>query len=414
MPRPRKRAAGLVVGAGILFFLGTNVQAGWLFVIAACLLGAVAAGLALPGRMLRGLDLDRSAPAEVHQGDDVLVDLGVTNRSRGMRLGLVVDDGFVEPASVSVPALRPGERAEVTTARRARRRGPQAAATVSVRSSAPFGMAERRRVLTPSGEETLVLPAVVPLGPLPFVRPAATSDHAIHAAPRRGQGPEYLGIREYRPGDSMRHVHWPSTARTGSVMVREFEQEQTRRLAIVLDAGWDAEPGADGGPTPLDRACAAAASIALAALAESHGARLVLPGEGSAEVLARADGGELLRRLALVTATGGTPFAERLTGVTEEMRGVETAALVFLARGGLDPAALETAVGALAERLAHVVALPVEVAPEEAKRARLGPLDWTDLEERLRRAGAEVYPWRAGDELGAVLSPDLAAAEVGA
>ena len=46
--RPSKRALGLLLGAGILFLIGTNVQAGWLYVLAALLLGALAAGLVLP------------------------------------------------------------------------------------------------------------------------------------------------------------------------------------------------------------------------------------------------------------------------------------------------------------------------------------------------------------------------------
>ena len=69
--RLRKRAAGLALGAGVLFLLGTNVQAGWLFVLCALLLGTLVAGLVLPGRMLRGIEIERRAPAEVAQGDEV-------------------------------------------------------------------------------------------------------------------------------------------------------------------------------------------------------------------------------------------------------------------------------------------------------------------------------------------------------
>jgi uncharacterized protein (DUF58 family) len=402
VPRPRKRAVGLVFGAGLLFFLGTNVQAGWLFVIAACLLGAVAAGVVLPALMVRGIDLDRQAPAEVHQLDEVLVDIGVLNRSRGMRLGLVIADGFLEPTRLSVPALRPGERVEVTTSRVARRRGPQSAATVTVRSSAPFGIAEHRRARRVAGAETLVLPAVVQLGPLAFVEPTATTDHAIHSAPRRGHGPEYLGIREYRPGDSMRHVHWPSTARTGTVMVREFEEEQTRRLAIVVDASWDVRTD---GWTPLDRVCAAAASVASAALAQGHGARLVLPDGAGVDVLARADGSELLRRLAHVVPDPVQEFAELVGELGPALRGVETAVLVFPARRGRDAAALEAAIASVMDRVPHLVTIPVEVTEAEAAREVLAAGSWTELEEGLRRAGADVYPWRSGDDLAALLSP---------
>lgn len=402
VPRPRKRAVGLVFGAGLLFFLGTNVQAGWLFVMAACLLGTVVVGVFLPGLMLRRIDLDRRAPAEVHQLDEVLVDVGVVNRSRGMRLGIVVADAFLEPTRLAAPALRPKERVEVTTIRVARRRGPQATATVTIRSSAPFGIAEHRRAVRVGGDETLVLPVVVPLGPLAFVRPAATADHAIHSAPRRGHGPEYLGIREYRPGDSMRHVHWPSTARTGTVMVREFEEEQTRRLAIVVDAAWDARCE---GWTPLDRVCAAAASVASAALAQGHGARLVLPDGAGIDVLARADGSDLLRRLAHVAPDPVLGFSGLVGELGPELRGVETAVLVFPARRGCDPVTLTAAVADLVDRVPHVVTIPVEVTEAEAPSEILPPGSWTDLEEDLRRAGADVYPWRSGDDLAALLSP---------
>jgi uncharacterized protein (DUF58 family) len=404
VPRPRKRAAGLILGAGLLFFLGTNVQAGWLFVMAACLLGAVVTGVILPAGMLHKVDLDRRAPSEVHQLDEVLVDVGVANRSRGMRLGIVVADAFLEPTRLEIPALRPRERVEVTTVRVARRRGPQATATVTVRSSAPFGIAEHRRRKAVGGGETLVLPAVVPLGPLAFIRPAATADHAIHSAPRRGHGPEYLGIREYRPGDSMRHVHWPSTARTGTVMVREFEEEQTRRLAIVVDASWDARTD---GWTPLDRVCAVAASVASAALAQGHGARLVLPEGAGIDVLARADGSELLRRLAHVVPDPVLSFAELVEQLGPELRGVETTVLVFPARRGRDPVALSGAVASLADRVPHVVAIPVEVTEVEAARETLPSGSWTELEEGLRRDGAEVYPWRSGDDLAVLLSPGV-------
>ena len=401
MPRLRKRAVGMSIGAAVLFFLGTNVQAGWLFVIAALLLGAVAAGLVLPGRMVRRLEVQRHAPAEVHQGEEVLVELGVTNRGRGMRLGLVASDPFLSPVRVAVPSLGPGERAEIATRRRASRRGPQGDASIELRSSAPFGVADRRRRVPDVSEtQTLVLPAVFPIGPLPFVRSAATQAHAIHTLPRRGQGPDYLGIREYRAGDSMRHVHWPSTARTGTVMVREFEEEQTRRLAIVLDASADA--GEDW--TPLDRACAAAASVALAATAQGHGARLVAGGETGPDVLGRADEDELLRYLAHVRPAGPS-FADLLAELGPELRGVETVMLVAPTwRANAADGTLPAAVASLADRIPTVVTILVSTDPEESGRGALDDAAAEELARALRAAGADVVTWGEGQDLAARLA----------
>ena len=256
---------------------------------------------------------------------------------------------------------------------------------------------------------TLVLPTVVPLGPLPFIEPAVTTDRAIHSAPRRGQGPEYLGIREYRSGDSMRHVHWPSTARTGAVMVREFEQEQTRRLALVVDASFD-----DGDAwTPLDRVCCVAASVASATLAQGNGARLVTPADVDdsrvdsdvADVLSRAAEDEILERLALLEPGGGPfPAVVASLGDSPELRGVETAVLIFPTWRENDAEALPPAVARLVERIKRVVAVPIVVRSEGVRPGVLDEASLAGLEQRLRAAGAAVHSWHADQDLATVLS----------
>ncbi len=276
MPRPRRRVAALVLGAALLFTVGTSVQAGWLLVLSSILLGAAIAGLLLPLRMVRGVSVERRAPEEAFQGELVAVELTVRNAGRGMRLGLEVEDPHLARTRMVVPPLGPGDRAVIGTTRRAARRGVQESTAASVRSAAPFGVAQARRPVDAPGR-TVVYPAVVELRRVPLIDLAPTHDSAMHTAPRRGTGPEYLGIREYRTGDSMRHVHWPSTARHGQVMVREFEREHTRRLAIVVDMWADA--GEED--TPLDAACSVAASVAFAALGRGHGVRLVAARDGS-------------------------------------------------------------------------------------------------------------------------------------
>ena len=407
--RLRKRAIGLLLGAGVLFFLGTNVQAGWLFVLAAMLLGVVMAGLVMPIRATRSVVVERRAPAEVHQGDEALVDLTVHGGRRATRRGLLVHDRFFEPVDLWVGAVRPGERVETTTLRVARRRGSHESDPVSVRSSAPFGVAERRRSVAVQSPPTLVLPVVEQLGSLSFVRQASTTEVAMHTAPRRGQGPEFLGIREYRPGDSMRHVHWASTARTGVVMVRELEQEQTRRLVVLADVSRDGEADKHG-LTPLDRVCSAAASIALAAFAQGNGARLVTGDHhGDVHVMAGADERELLERLALAEPTrDGRGFPALIAGAAATLRGVETAVLVFPTWRGNNADHLAPAVESLAERIATVVAMPIVVESGAMKEALVD--ERVDgLEQRLRAVGAEVHVWRPGASLATAL--DMAQAE---
>ena len=192
----------------------------------------------------------------------------------------------------------------------------------------------------------------------------------------------------------MRHVHWPSTARHGSVMVREFEEERTRRLAILVDASRDAGEVW----TPLDRCCSAAASLALAASAEGHGVRLAAGREHGPEVVGRADEAELLRWLALLE-----PAAEPYAGVVEalapDLRGAQTIALVFPGWRDNDAEAMAAAVEAVGVYADRVVCLPVaaegpDALPDGLFEAMVGA---------VRDAGAETYPWRRGVELVSAL-----------
>jgi len=398
--RLRKRAAGLAFGAGILFLLGTNVQAGWLFVLCALLLGTLASGLILPGRMLRGIEIERRAPAEVVQGEEAFVELIVTNRARGLRLGLTLDDRHVAPTSLYLTKVSPGERVELVTVRAARTRGVQEDTVVTLRSAAPFGVAERRRTLTVAGS-TIVLPAVVPLDRLPFLTSASDPSRRARSHPHRGSGPEYLGIREYRPGDSPRHVHWPSTARTGTVMVRELEEEGSQRLAIVVDTLADVGDEA----TPLDACCTAAASIARVAFSDGHSMRMIAARPGrSVDVSDDVDEGSLRRRLAAIVPDG-LPLAELVDMGSEALRDVDVVVLVFPTWRTNGDGALARGIEQLAAH-ASVVAVPVEVDPDDARRiAALTSEEVDALVASLVRSGADVHPWRHGVPLDAALAP---------
>jgi uncharacterized protein (DUF58 family) len=390
--RLHKRAAGLIAGAVILFAVGANVQAGWLYALSGLFLGAVIAGGVLPFAALRGLRADLDGPDEAMQGAEAFVELRLANRARGVRWSVSVTDDHLEQTDVFVSSIRSGERIELSTVRMPKRRGAIRTRDIEVRSAAPFGVAERRRRLAVDAS-TVVLPRVFPLGDLSFVEPVGTTEAAMHVSPRRGQGPEYLGVREYRTGDSMRHVHWGLTARHNQVMVREFEEERTRRLAIVVDTERDA--GTEW--TPLDRVCAIAASIGEAANARGHGVRLVAGmAGGDVNVLARAEEREALRWLAALEPSG-VPLVEVLGRLGhDELRGVATLVVTFPMWATRDVAPV---VSALRESpVMTVVCVPVCLSEGEGRAASLDT-----LVRELRGAGVTALPWRPNDELADAL-----------
>jgi len=399
----RRRAFTLAGGALLLFLVGTSVQAGWLLVLAACLAGPVLAGLVLPRRMVRGIELERRAPAEAFQGDDVRVGLVVHNRSRGPRLALELRDEHLDPTRAFVRALAPGETVIVETRRTAWRRGAHVTSDVVLASAAPFGVAERRRRV-PVPSATVVYPRLVRLDELAFLESAPTPERAIHSAPRLGTGPDYLGIREYRVGDSMRYVHWPSTARLGTLMVREFEREQTRRLVVVIDSVADVPVA--GGATPLDVCCSVAASVAFAAHGGGRGVRLVTAANGEPVSVARGERAETLRWLAELRAGGGLRAAELADRLGDDLLGAATLLLAMPTWRANDPDELGPAVEDLVQRVPRVVAVLVEVDTFDgaARVPHLDPNRVDALEDELRARGALVIRLAAGSDLALALA----------
>ncbi len=67
--------------------------------------------------------------------------------------------------------------------------------------------------------------------------------NAIARISKVGESMEFLGCREFRTGDNPRHIHWASTARTGELIVREFQEEYLARMALIVDTS-ASSPGA--------------------------------------------------------------------------------------------------------------------------------------------------------------------------
>jgi uncharacterized protein (DUF58 family) len=91
---------------------------------------------------------------------------------------------------------------------------------------------------------------------------------------RRGEGMDFHGVREYRSGDALRRVHWPTTARTGKLAVVEFERAYQQDIVIGLDLTNGTEAGT-GRDTTLEYAVKVAATLATRTLRAGGGVTLV-------------------------------------------------------------------------------------------------------------------------------------------
>jgi len=127
-----------------------------------------------------------------------------------------------------------------------------------VRTADPFGLVQLDRHFT-AQTEVMVTPRVVPLHGLRGIGGGGiTGEARPHQVAATGQ--DDVLIREYRQGDDVRRVHWPSTARRGELMVRREEQSWDPSASILIDSrlGSHAGSGVNGS---FEWAVSAAASI---------------------------------------------------------------------------------------------------------------------------------------------------------
>ncbi|HET8958220.1 MAG TPA: DUF58 domain-containing protein [Microcella sp.] len=183
-------------------------------------------------------------PMRVAVGDQAEARLVVQNptgrRSFGTVVDLPVGDRILP---IAVPGVPPGGIVEPTIALPTDRRGRLTVGPVRTVQADPVGIVRREHQWADAAQfivhpETIDVPStstglIRDLEGQP-TRDLTTSDLAFHA------------LREYRPGDDRRHIHWKSSAKTGTFMVRQFEQTRRSTMVLVLsiasvDFGSDAE-----------------------------------------------------------------------------------------------------------------------------------------------------------------------------
>jgi uncharacterized protein (DUF58 family) len=162
---------------------------------------------------------------------------------------------YIDP--VPLKALAANEEIEVRVHGQALRRGVLHLESISVARSDMFGLA-RAFALVPLREKILVLPRRYKVPPLALAGARCYQHGGVALASSVGDSEEFIGLRDYRPGDPLQRIHWKSFARTGKPVIREFQDEYFERHALVLDTFCG-----DGTATPaLEEAVSIAASLA--------------------------------------------------------------------------------------------------------------------------------------------------------
>ena len=298
--RPARRLVGVVVAAAVIYGFAVNSLLVWLYMVAAMLVALIPIGCIGPLLAARPVPLRAGAPrgrgfdaplAE-DQGklfafcDLELTLLGEIDLERVQLGPLVLADGRRVAAHAEMGEHGPVLRATLG------RRGAIDVAGVELSTSWPFGLLEARRLL-PLPVSLLVHPRYQ------VVRPERGGGGGIGGedAQRKGSGEDVVGLREYRPGDSRRQIHWMTTARAGRLMVVERAAPTLAALNLSLRL----DPRADHDAVEL--AVLITASVAASCVQAARPFRLSLP-DGPPEARRWS---ETLARLARTEAAAQPP-----------------------------------------------------------------------------------------------------------
>ncbi len=212
---------------------------------------------------------------------------------------------------------------------------------------------------------------------------------------RRPAGFDFHSVREYERGESLRRVHWPTTARRGQLMVKELEDDLRDAVVVLLDCD---SRGAVGVPpdSSFETAVRAAGSVLKTHASRGRKARLVTTAMKRDVVQMRSLDGDfraILDALAEAEPEASDGLARALgRGQSPAAQAGELVVVTAI----LEPGTVEALLGSAARQRVSVVWIDAPSFAGRPTRAAPGPL-------RLAAAGIPTAVVRSGDDLAAAL-----------
>ena len=163
--------------------------------------------------------------------------INAARRSARLRVREVRPDllgGTQPPRRIRIPAR--GEAHE-TLAVRAVRRGRETAGALVVDSIGPFGLGVRRGTIQLPWEAAVFPPLLTIRLRASVTRALRRREQGIKPIRQLGEGRLFESLREWVPGDDLRHIDWKATAKRRKVITRQYEAERRQQVLLVLDTG---------------------------------------------------------------------------------------------------------------------------------------------------------------------------------
>lgn len=299
------RPAGVLVALAATAGLTLGLVFGWIEWIVAGVIAVILLVLSVPFLFgARSYDVDLTLTHErVVAGSGVTGEIVVRNDGHRIalpgRIDIPVGAGLVE---FGVPLLRPGHTIAQPLDIPNLQRGIITVGPATTVRSDPIGLLRREHPFD-DVHELYVHPRTIAV---PSTSAGLIRD--LEGAPTRrlvDSDMSFHAIREYAPGDSQRQIHWKSTAKTGQLMVRQYEESRRSRMAIVLGVSENEYADAD----EFELAVSIAASLGLRAVRDARDFDIVAGSEIPRVVRGR------LRAIAHITTASPRAMLDGFSGI---------------------------------------------------------------------------------------------------
>lgn len=200
-----------------------------------CLLAQAAAWVAA-GINLQRLRVTRKTPKSVYAGHDFTVELSIHNDARLLpAFGIEVHDQLLHFAEkdLLLASVPPGSSCAIDARTRIVRRGYVTSEICTLKSTFPFGIfsVSRRDI---ASVRTRVYPDPETPRALKMLTEAEFMEGEMGYRPARDWTGELRGMRDFQPGDAMKAIHWPASARSRHLVVRECDLPVAEKISIVF------------------------------------------------------------------------------------------------------------------------------------------------------------------------------------
>ena len=296
--------------------------------------------------------------------------------------------------------LLPHQSITWTTRTLCQQRGLFFFGAVNVAAQDPFGLFSSQISLR-NTESILIYPATIEL--TDFMLPSGKIlGEGYHQGRTDRSSPEAAGVREYVSGDSFGHIHWRSTARTGKLMVKDFDREPagpSGEVWLLLDMQESVQSG-DGAESTAEYGVTIAASLARKYMDTNRAVGLVAWGDKQYKLNAQRgeqQWGRIFETLALVRHQGKASLSEVISS-TQEFIGPNAIAIVITSASKellISPFTL------LSERGIRPLAILLDASSFGGQEDSSATLNW------LTSAGVETYVVKKGEEIERTLDSRL-------